>query len=81
MELPRRHSSESVYGFPERSDRGGNVCGTIPCAEIESESKGKEGGAVKLFLGRLALVSVLPDCLVLFCFSPVAAIKHPDKVT
>lgn len=66
VELPRRHSSESVYGFPERSDRGGNVCGTIPCAEIESESKGKEGGAVKLFLGDLHLS--LCFLIVLFCF-------------
>lgn len=52
--------------FSERSGRGGNVCGTIPWAEIGSEQKGKEGGAVKLFLGRLALVSLLPDCLGFF---------------
>lgn len=41
--------------------------GTIPWAEIGSEQKGKEGGAVKLFLERHAFVSLLPDCLG-FCF-------------
>lgn len=61
--------------FPERSGRGGNVCGTIPWAEIGSEQKGKEGGAVKLFLERHAFVFFF------FFKLPVATIKHPDKVT